>query len=596
VSVKIIQPNDDDLPVVEVSESAFSSPESDDGTVAVLKATYVESGREAANSSALPLENFQGGADVWSDTPVIPPAFNPDEALYLIEHCPALRPLLDALCTMVDGLGHRAKPRIKLESKESDLLIRQILREELGREPRPNQIKKRKAQIEEEMWAEVRTFEHFFSNCTEGPFEEFRVNRRFDLEGTGNSYFELLRAKPKSGDLLGDPVEFVLLPAFTMRMTARDRELTETECWYVDPLFRLQSRKKRKRFCRYIQSYNNGKVYYKELGDPRVISRKTGKVWPNLEALQQEDPTDGPATEVVHSSIFTSRSGYGIPRWSGDVKSAYSVIDAQAINNRFLTNNSIPPLALLVSGGRLSANTVPRLEKFIKERIAGKNSFGSMLILEADGGMSSGRIESSERFNQNGRIKIELKPLSEAVTKEGMFLSLIDKSTEGMQRTFRMSQAVLGKAGANKQSDQFQLQLVDALVANPLRRAFDQWVNKFILPELGIRYHLFESKGPVSRDPNEIAEWLRNLSNGGILKVAEGREKASELLDMNLPNTDEEFLKHPPLVYLKLLDQETAKMSRTGSPERGTPGGSDKEIDTQYAESGGEEKSRTASE
>ena len=54
-----------------------------------------------------------------------------------------------------------------------------------------------------------------------------------------------------------------------------------------------------KRFRTYVQALAPGVsanahdvVFFKELGDPRIISRKSGQVWPSEEAMHTADPDD----------------------------------------------------------------------------------------------------------------------------------------------------------------------------------------------------------------------------------------------------------------------------------------------------------------
>ena len=48
---------------------------------------------------------------------------------------------------------------------------------------------------------------------------------------------------------------------------------------------------------------------------------------------------------------------------------------AEEVNFLYFENKSVPPLALLVSGGRLSAQSIPRIESFIENHIRGKRNF-----------------------------------------------------------------------------------------------------------------------------------------------------------------------------------------------------------------------------
>src|SRR5262249_34309230 len=117
------------------------------------------------------------------------------------------------------------------------------------------------------------------------------------------------------------------------------------------------------------------------------------------------DPTDAPATETLHFTVPSTGPPYGVPRWIGALLSVLGSREMEEVNYLYFQNKSVPPLALLVSGGRLSDASIPRIERFIEENLKGKENFHKILILEAEGGGSSGEM---------ARAKIELHPLTDA--------------------------------------------------------------------------------------------------------------------------------------------------------------------------------------
>src|SRR5207253_7971441 len=106
-------------------------------------------------------------------------------------------------------------------------------------------------------------------------------------------------------------------------------------------------------------------------GDPRVVSQLTGAVCPDVESLLRKHPQDAPATEMIHFAIHAPRSPYGIPRWMGALLSVLGSRESEEVNYLYFSNKSVPPLALLVSGGKLSEASVPRIQNFIEENLKG---------------------------------------------------------------------------------------------------------------------------------------------------------------------------------------------------------------------------------
>jgi capsid portal protein len=159
-----------------------------------------------------------------------------------------------------------------------------------------------------------------------------------------------------------------------------------------------------------VQIQGSERAFFKSFGDPRVISRNTGAAFPDVAALRSADPTDGPATELLHFAIHSPRSPYGVPRWVGTLLSVLGSRQMEEVNYLYFENKSVPPMALLISGGRLSDASVPRIERFIEENLKGKANFHKILILEADGAGTG----------DGGRAKIELRPLTDAQQHLGL--------------------------------------------------------------------------------------------------------------------------------------------------------------------------------
>jgi len=114
-----------------------------------------------------------------------------------------------------------------------------------------------------------------------------------------------------------------------------------------------------RRLRRFVQYQNGRYVYFKSFGDPRTISKLTGAVYPDVRSLLRDRSDDAPATELLHFAIHSSRSPYGVPRWIGNMLSVLGSRQMEEVNYMYFSNKSVPPLALLVSGGKLSDNTVP---------------------------------------------------------------------------------------------------------------------------------------------------------------------------------------------------------------------------------------------
>jgi capsid portal protein len=97
----------------------------------------------------------------------------------------------------------------------------------------------------------------------------------------------------------------------------------------------------------------------------------------------------------------------------------------------------VPPLALLVSGGKLSDASIPRLERFIEENLKGKENFHKILILEAEGGGGSG---------ETARAKIELHPLTDAQQQDALFQVYDERNIDKVGTAFRLPRLIRGES------------------------------------------------------------------------------------------------------------------------------------------------------
>ena len=142
-------------------------------------------------------------------------------------------------------------------------------------------------------------------------------------------------------------------------------------------------------------------VFFKSLRRPaRRLAQDRARVRRRRGAAARPTRTTGPPPSCSTSpSTRRARPTACRAGW-GRCSPVLGSRQMEEVNFLYFENKSVPPLALLVSGGRLSEASVPRIERFIEENLKGKNNFHKMLILEAEGGSGAG---------DNARAKIELR-------------------------------------------------------------------------------------------------------------------------------------------------------------------------------------------
>jgi PBSX family phage portal protein len=574
--------------MAETSEDAVKSAEGPQGVgptfdlgealrgltdrVPLVKA-YLAGKDRVAESNAMPWTDVDQREQVFAGMGAIAPPYDPETLALLFENSSSLRQNVDAYVTNIDAFGHRFEPVIDLDAGDADQRIANALYVERARTgehepggaeasvrppesiPSPEEVAAKKKEVTEHMRIERSRLETFFDFCcVDLSFVTLRRRTRQDIEVMGNGYWEILR------DGGGEVVQLVYIPAFTMRLLPLDLELVEIDMKVKVSELSFDVMKVRRRFRRYVQVFENQLVFFKEFGDPRVLSRKHGLFYKSVDELLASDGEDGPATEILHFKLHNPRSAYGTPRWIGNLLAVLGSRQAEEVNFLYFENKSVPPLALLVSGGRLSAQSIPRIESFIETHIRGKRNFHKILILEAEPAGAGGGADHT------GRMKIELRPLTQAQQNDMLFANYDERNSDKVGQSFRLPRLLRGDIrDFNRSTGDSALMFAEMQVFQPEREEFDFVINRKLLADMGIRFWRFRSNSPVTRDPAAMAEIVRGLVNANILTPEEGRHLASDVFNRDFKKINAPWVKQPvPLTLAGIPPTPEPESALTG--------------------------------
>ncbi len=500
-------------------------------TQGLLKA-YVVGETETAQSN----QDLEGG-DLFSGTGALGPPYDPLALAQLAEHSSALRPNLDAYAVNIDGFGHRLEPAIDLEAEDAEAQVADAIylerahaeEDQAPQAASEGEIEARLKELLHQARLEKARLRSFFDFCCfDQSFVGLRRQTREDLETTGNAYWEILR------DLRGRIVRFVYVPNYSIRLLPLETSVTEVEDRIQVSPVSFEKVPVQRRLRKYVQVQGAQKTYFKEFSDPRVVSRKSGAVFETVEALRKADSSDGSANEILHFAIHSSRSPYGVPRWIGALLSVLGSRQMEEVNYLYFENKSVPPMALLVSGGNLNQDSIPRIERFIEENIKGKDNFHKILILEAEGSKDS------------GQTKIELKPLTDAQQQDALFQVYDERNIEKVGSTFRLPKLLRGESkDFNRATAQAALRFAEDQVFQPERDEFDHLMNRKIFSDMGISFWRFRSQTPVTRDPERMTGMVEKLVRVGVLTPEEGRLLAADIFNREFRKIGDDWTKRP---------------------------------------------------
>jgi len=501
----------------------------------------------------------------------IEPPYPPDFLCRIFEHSNALRQNVDAYTVNIDGFGYRLEPLIDFNSEDADEEIAQAIWIAAGAEgekPTPDSVK-----AEKEKWRREALLEHsrlleFFDRCAiDVSFETLRRRTRQDRETQGNGYWEILRTRA------GLPARFVQVPAHTVRLLPLDPQVVEVTERVRRGTLGFSETKVKRRFRRFVQILDEvapgvktagaAPIYFKQFGDPRMISKTTGKV---VKPDHQWAKGDGPATELKQFDIYSPRTSYGVPRWIGALLSVLGSRAAEEVNYYYFENKSVPPLAILVSGGKLAEETIPRLESFVEENLKGKTkNFHKIMILEAESGSGA---------PSPGSVKIELKPLTEAMIQDELFAKYDERNIDKVGEAFRLPRLLRGQSkDFNRATAQAALRFAEEQVFQPERDEFDGWINRELFTALDVRFWTFKSNAPITRDPVQMTDMIVKLVEGGVLTPAEGRWLAGDVFNKEFREIRDQWTQQP--LKMTLAGLKGSNGSPSDKAEKGEPAPSD---------------------
>lgn len=508
------------------------------------------------------------------------PPFDPQTLCVLFGHSNSLRQNIDAYEVNIDGFGHRFEPVINLDSDDANEQIRDALfldrisdletddadddaMDSLAEQymPSDSDVEKRKKSLVAQIRLEKAKLQNFFDFCCMNvSFVKLRKQTRQDIEVTGNGYWEVLR------NGRDEVAQFTYMPAFSMRLVPLDPDAIPVKQKVRVSPFTFKTMEMRRRFRRYVQVFQDDVIFFKEFGDPRVISKKDGRVITEEEKddfdAQTEAGADGPATEVWHWFLHNPESAYGTPRWMGNLLSVLGSRQSEEVNFLYFDNKGVPPLALLISGGKLSTQSVDRVSDFIENNIKGRKNFHSIMVIEAEAASSKATADSA------GKIRIDLKPLTAAQHNDALFQKYDERNIDKVGMAFRLPRMLRGDIrDFNRSTADAALAFAEMQVFQPERQDFDFSVNRqLLLNEMGIRFWRFVSNAPVTRDPEVVAKMIKDLMNANAFTAIDVRPLLEEVFNREFRTLQADWAKQPvPLTLAGIpLDGDAGKGDMTG--------------------------------
>lgn len=486
-------------------------------------------------SNVLPIDE-----DLYAQGVVQPPT-DPAWLAQVYGASSSVRPNVDAYATNIDGFAHSFEPVFDIESDAARDFLRNMLvleRIQKGELPMVDEADIDAALFEAKsvMPSERLFVEAFFKTCCdEMTFKQLREQTRVDLESTGVAYWEVTRNNS------GKISQLSHVQSHVMRITNADKRIEVTALRRTSDIGITRTCVTR-RFRRFVQLVGGSeRVWFKEFGDPRVMSSCSGRFYSSVETLRETEPEAPPATEILYWRIYSPVSVYGAPRWTGALAAVLGTRESEEINVAYFTNKCIPPMAIMVEDGTLAEGAVARITDTIRQQIQGKGNFHSMLIIEA----KAQTVSDGAGNTRTTSPKIKIQPLTQHQQQDALFQGYEQNNAEKVGQQFRLPRLLRGEmADFNRATAEAALEYAETQVFQPLRIDFDTTIDRLMV-ELGVRYWRFRSGAPLVRNPEQLSKMLTSVTEANIIVPREAREIAGDIFGRKFDPIDEQWVNEP---------------------------------------------------
>lgn len=280
-----------------------------------------------------------------------------------------------------------------------------------------------------------------------------------------------------------------------------------------------------RKFRRFVQLIGGQIVYFREWGDPRKLNRNTGYFEGEEGYVAGAD-----ATEILHFKL-PSNEPYGVPRWINQLPSIIGSREAEEVNMHYFEDNTVPPIMLTVSGGRLTAHSYQELTKAIQSQNIGKDRQNRIMIIEATG-------DSDSLDGKGTPVKLEVEKLTDARQSDSLFGTYDRDNQAKVRQSWRIPAGVLGQSSEqNYANAQIAIFTADSQVFGPARCEIDEIIQKQVVAGsagLGLKTVKLTSRIPSISSPDMTVKTLTALNVMGAVTPRTAQHVINKVLQIEL--------------------------------------------------------------
>lgn len=419
---------------------------------------------------------------------LLPPPYRPERVSTVIEESNILPQCIDCMVTNIAMYGYEVVPAPGYNEETADSAEVSLLSSVIDQ-----------------------------ANTVQSLMEVAEARTR-DYERIGYSYLEVIRNRA------GKVTMVKHAPAFYTRMTGRTSEpqVVTERLKRGDTYLKVDTIK---RFRKFVQINGNIKVYFKEFGDPRHMNYQTG------EYASAEKPVSNEfrATEILHEKQ-TSDDPYGVPRWVSQLPGILGSRESEEVNLRYFEDNTVPPMIISVSGGRLTAQSFKNLEDLLQKRAIGKDRQHKILLLEA--------IAESVDLEGASSVSFKIDKLADARQSDGLFSEYDKFNSDKVRSAFRLPPVLIGSAEnhtyATANTSSF---IAEMQVFLPERMKHDAFLNNHLINHpagFGLKTVQLKSKAPPLTNPEKLVQAFTAFNVMGAITPRDAVDMCNDVTQVKL--------------------------------------------------------------
>jgi len=289
---------------------------------------------------------------------------------------------------------------------------------------------------------------------------------------------------------------------------------------YIDVEYFINEKsvKRPRRFCKYRQQIGGKTVYFKEIGDPRLMDKISGEYVADGGTLDIAHR----ANEIMEFAIGTET--YGEVRWIGQTLGVDGSRKAENLNNRYFEEGRHTPLLIMVKGGKLTPDSFTELQKYM-DGIKGEAGQHAFMLLEME------NIENRAAFEGEKPPEIEVVPLASILQHDELFQNYLDNNRRKIQSSFLLPDLYVGyTTDFNRATAQTAMEVTEKQVFQPERQSIAWAINNKLLSSYRFKYIEARFKAPDITNPEDITKILTVAERAGGLPPNKAKEIAYKVL------------------------------------------------------------------